>query len=177
MMIRRKIAPIATLGIVALLLLATGCSSDNSEQATSSSTPSTEASNSRAAGIVTKAVVVCITNGTKADLDNAPTGPYGEFMVTKPGQQACYQGDTTAGDPVAAVTFPNNNVIYVYGRNPVLGRPDIRICNDQDCNDSLAQYDLSVNASISGKVNNIAYTASRLDDAGDTKQLKLLVGK
>lgn len=121
-------------------------------------------------------VKMCIVNGTTADLDIAPTGPYGEFAVAKPGDTACVQGDTTSGDPVVAITFADDSIIYAYGRNPVFGRPDIRLCTDQDCNTSLAQYDLSENASLSGTVRNVKYTAGRAKDAGGYKQLQLRVG-
>jgi hypothetical protein len=153
---------------VCLLLAACGSTADTQS---SSAAPST----SREAGFVTLPVVLCIENGTTEEIDIAPTGPYGEFTQAKPGERSCIEGDTTAGDPVAAITFGDDSVIYAYGRNPVMGRPDIRLCGDQDCGTSYAQYDLSVGAKLSGKVKGRTYTATRSADASDKKQLQLRV--
>lgn len=154
---------------VCLLLAACGSSSDTQP---SGAVPST----SREAGFVTQPVVLCIENATTEEIEIAPTGPYGEFTRAKPGERSCIEGDTSAGDPVAAITYSDDSVIYVYGRNPVMGRPDIRLCGDQDCDTSFAQYDLSVGAKLSGKVKGRAYTATRTADASSKKQLQLRVG-
>jgi hypothetical protein len=95
--------------------------------------------------------------------------------MAAPGQEACFTGDLTAGDPVAAITFPNEIVVYAYGRNPVIGRPDIRICADQDCRTSLAQFDLSEGDKSSKKVLAATYTATRPKDSASYKELRLTV--
>lgn len=121
-------------------------------------------------------VKLCLENGTTADLEFAPTGPYGEFATAKPGQSACFMGSTSAGDPVASITFADDSVLYAYGRNPVFGRPDIRVCADQDCNSSLVQYDLSEGVSKTSGVQGHTFTALRNNDADGYKQLFLRVG-
>jgi hypothetical protein len=158
---RKKVVVIGATASLAVLLL--GCGSDEPQE-------------SRDAGFVSKDVMMCIENALPNDLDIAPTGPYGEFEVVKPGAQACYGGTLETGDPVVAITFEDDSVVYVYGRNPAIGRPDIRLCDDQACKTTWAQYDLNEGKSLSGTVNNVAYKASRLKDGSSSKQLRLKVG-
>lgn len=149
-------------------LLAAGCGQSADEP---------QADESREAGFVTKVVVLCLENGMSSDLDFTPTGPYGEFASVAPGGEACFQGDLTSGDPVAAITFPDDRVIYTYGRNPVFGRPDIRLCADQDCDRVFSQFDLSEGDSKTRTVQSVTYTAKRFNDGGESKLLRLIVGK
>lgn len=164
------------------LLALGGCSGSTSAGSTdeASASPSTaSAEPAREAGAVTKKVVLCFDNNLSESIDISPTGPYGEFTSVEPGRDACYSGDNLAGDPVAAITFANDSVVFVYGRNPVFGRPDIRLCSDQDCNTVRHQFDLSVGDSKSKTLDGVKFTASRAEDSGDSiadyKYLKLTV--
>lgn len=161
---------VLSLAITALLTLG-GCGDATSagpvdEGSAGSSAASPEPS--RAAGAVTKKVRLCFNNNLSEPIEIAPTGPYGEFMSVEPGRDACYNGDNLAGDPVAAVTFANDSVVYVYGRNPVFGRPDIRLCSDQDCKTVRHQFDLSEGDSKSKTLDGVRYTATRDKDSGDS---------
>lgn len=176
----RSVLPVS---LTATALLLGGCgdaTSGGSGDGASARPGTASAAPSRDAGAVTKKVVLCFNNNRSEPIDIAPTGPYGEFRSVEPGRDACYSGDNLAGDPVAAVTFANDSVVYVYGRNPVFGRPDIRLCSDQDCKTVRHQFDLSVGDSKTKTLDGVKYTASRAEDSGDSiadyKYLTLNVG-
>lgn len=81
---------------------------------------------------------------------------------------------------MVALTFADDSFVFAYGRNPVTGRPDIRLCADQDCDKKYHQFDLSVGDTKEKVYNNVTYTAYRgadfgVDDITGYKSLRLTI--